>query len=115
MLKKDILPAVSSFEGELRSDVLTDEELDLPTEDTYEYETLKQIRKLMKDLFAKMKQTEKDLQNRPEEILEKALYYRNVIVPHMEAMRKDVDALEQITDRRYWPFPTYLELLFGID
>ena len=62
-----------------------------------------------------MKETEKDLKVRPEEILEKAFYYRNVIVPHMEAMRRDADILEQIVDRRYWPFPTYLELLFGID
>jgi len=115
ILKKDILPAVSSFEGELKADLLSDEELGLSSEGTYELETLNRIRELKKEIFTQMKETEKDLKVRPEEILEKAFYYRNVIVPHMEAMRRDADILEQIVDRRYWPFPTYLELLFGID
>ena len=39
-------------------------------------------------------------------------YYRNVIVPAMEAVRAEADLLEALTDKRYWPYPTYSDLLF---
>jgi glutamine synthetase len=44
-----------------------------------------------------------------------AMYYRKNIVPLMEEIRKDADKAEMITARKYWPFPTYRELLFGVD
>ena len=43
---------------------------------------------------------------------ESASYYRNVIVAGMEQVRADADLLEQITDKSYWPYPTYSDLLF---
>ena len=39
-------------------------------------------------------------------------YYRNVIVPAMEHVRAEADTLEALTDKRYWPYPTYSDLLF---
>ena len=39
-------------------------------------------------------------------------YYRNVIVPSMEAVREQADILETLTDKNYWPYPTYSDLLF---
>ena len=30
----------------------------------------------------------------------------------MERMRQDADLLEQLTDKSYWPYPTYADLLF---
>jgi glutamine synthetase len=35
-------------------------------------------------------------------------------MPAMENLRRSADALEQLTDRSYWPFPTYDELLFSV-
>ncbi len=43
-----------------------------------------------------------------------AVYMRNCVLPAMAALRSSADRLEQITDRAYWPFPTYDELLFSI-
>ena len=34
------------------------------------------------------------------------------IVNSMEAMRKEADILEQLTGKNYWPYPTYLDLLY---
>ncbi len=39
-------------------------------------------------------------------------YMSQTIVPAMEALRKDADLLEQLTDKSYWPYPTYSDLLF---
>ena len=32
----------------------------------------------------------------------------------MEELRKDVDALEMITASKYWPYPSYGDILFSI-
>ena len=40
--------------------------------------------------------------------------YRDVILPKMDAVRREADALETRTSREFWPFPTYLDLLFGV-
>lgn len=45
---------------------------------------------------------------------EQAFYYREKVVPAMEELRHYADELERIVDRRYWPFPTYADLLFEV-
>ncbi|MBQ0028377.1 MAG: glutamine synthetase III [Lachnospiraceae bacterium] len=45
---------------------------------------------------------------------EQAFYYREKVVPAMEALRKPADELERIVDKDYWPFPTYADLLFEV-
>ena len=32
----------------------------------------------------------------------------------MSEVRAHADALERVTDKSYWPFPTYDELLFSV-
>ena len=39
-------------------------------------------------------------------------YYNDVIVPGMQAVRKDADFLEKLTPKRDWPYPIYSDLLF---
>ena len=45
---------------------------------------------------------------------EQAFYYREKVVPAMEALRKPADELERIVDKEYWPFPTYADLIFEV-
>ena len=39
-------------------------------------------------------------------------YYHDTILPGMAAVRTHADALEEFTDKSYWPYPTYSDLLF---
>ena len=48
----------------------------------------------------------------PAEAEEAALYYRQVVCGYMEEVRRQADILETLTDKAYWPFPTYSDLLF---
>ena len=41
-----------------------------------------------------------------------AMYYHDTIIPGMNALRTEADALEAMTDKSYWPYPTYSDLLF---
>ena len=43
-----------------------------------------------------------------------ARYMHDRILPLMADVRAHADALERVTDKTYWPFPTYDELLFSV-
>ena len=40
--------------------------------------------------------------------------FKERVIPTMEALRRTVDAMEEYTDLRAWPVPTYGELTFGV-
>ncbi len=42
---------------------------------------------------------------------EAACYYHDVILADMAQIRTEADTLEELTDKAYWPFPTYSDLL----
>ena len=52
------------------------------------------------------------LDNVPKHPEAAAMYYHDTVIPGMNAMRTEADALEAITDKSYWPYPTYSDLLF---
>jgi glutamine synthetase len=39
-------------------------------------------------------------------------YYHDTIVSLMEQLRVKADILEELTDKKYWPYPTYSDLLY---
>ena len=41
-----------------------------------------------------------------------ATYCRDVLIPAMRAVRETADYLETVVDKRFWPLPTYDEILF---
>ena len=41
-----------------------------------------------------------------------ARYYHDTVIPGMNAIRSAADALETMTEKKYWPYPTYSDLLF---
>mgnify|MGYP003565091341 CR=1 FL=1 len=47
-----------------------------------------------------------------EDDYQKALHYKNRIIPLMEKVREYGDALENLISKEYWPIPTYEEMLF---
>ena len=49
-----------------------------------------------------------------EDMLEKAKFTRDRILPVMEEVRKAGDILETVVGKEYWPMPTYQELLMSV-
>ena len=55
----------------------------------------------------------KSLLNRlPEDAQTASLYLRSKVIPAMELLRTQADGLEELTNKSYWPYPTYSDLLF---
>ena len=48
------------------------------------------------------------------EILEKAVEYRNSVLKIMADIRKYADSAEAVMPSKYWPYPSYGDLLFKI-
>ena len=116
MLKKDILPSTSAFEAELTKILKDKKDLQLTYEDSYEFRTLKKVSELKKAILKDLDEMEKLLkENKESDPLKKSFFYHDSIIPLMNAIRKNTDELELISDRKYWPMPSYKELLFGVD
>ena len=45
---------------------------------------------------------------------ELAIYFKDVVIPAMDDLRKPIDKLEGIVDKEIWPVPSYTELLFEV-
>ena len=116
MLKKDILPALSRYEKELLSVINQSKEAGLYNNDMYEVAVMETIMdcsgKIVRDISLLEELLSKD---KGSDSLQIAFFYHDEILPLMEEIRRYTDELEKITDRKYWPMPTYFELLFGVE
>lgn len=45
---------------------------------------------------------------------ERAIYFRKVVIPVMDALREPVDKLEMLVAKDMWPMPSYGDLLFEV-
>ena len=116
MLKKDVLPSSVKFEEALCEVLCGKQKLKMDVKGSYEEKTLKKVADLKKSIVKDLEKMEKLLnENKESDPLKKAFFYRDKIIPLMGSVRKNTDELELITDRKYWPMPSYRELLFGVD
>lgn len=49
-----------------------------------------------------------------DDLQERADYYAHTVIPSMDKLRAVVDETETITDRSYWPVPSYNNMLFYV-
>lgn len=114
MASKQIIPAVMEYEGMLAKTV--NEMKQAGVSPKVPQKLLKQINdnlNEMQDALEKMKEQRKKavaISNQKE----RATYYKDFVVPAMEALREPADKLEKIVDKEYWPFPTYADLMFEV-
>ena len=110
MALRQILPAVSSYAGDLCERIARKDKLCIPCK--AETALAGKLSNGIDALYAACEQLKKDIAAVPATIEEAAKYYHSVITNDMSAVRAEADALELITDNSYWPFPTYSDILF---
>ena len=49
-----------------------------------------------------------------EDVTSQAYFIRDEVLPKMDALRVPCDEAETTSAAKYWPFPTYGELLFSV-
>lgn len=114
MSNKQIFPAVVSYSKELAETALAKKSLGIA--DCAEAELLAKISALTVELRAAMAALEAVSTGAEKrgDAAETARYYHDTVLPAMTELRRVADALEVLTADKYWPFPTYGKLLFGI-
>ncbi len=114
IVKKQILPSVSSFEEDLASAIASKKSISENMSCKFEEETLAFESKTSDKAYSELKNLEKVLSKAKGESLELAMYYKDQVIPAMKKLRSEVDTLETCTSAEYWPLPTYGEMLFSI-
>ena len=116
MTKKDILPAVSEYSQVLGNTIITKRAVCESLNCVYETEMLKRISSLVANAYESVQALENALEkaNALDGVDKLAIHYRDEILPTMSAIRKAVDELETIVSAKFWPMPTYGDLLFGV-
>ena len=116
MAKKEILPAVTSYSKSLADTILSKKAVCESMDTTYETAVLKQTSELLKEAYEAVNALSEsiDQMNTLSDFEKKANFVRDDLLSKMAALRKPCDELEVIVDEKYWPFPTYGKLLFGV-
>ena len=115
MARKDILPAVNKYVKQLSEALLAKKQLGIEAGCVMEQEMIQKLSGLCDECYAATNKLEADMAAVPmEDILSEAEYYKDVILPDMDAVRTPADKMEQFCDEDVWPFPTYGKLLFSV-
>ncbi len=115
MFHKDILPAVAAYTEDLTKAVLDKKAAGISA--GFEAELASKLSDLSAEMYAASLKLDADLKEAAgiECSKKQATFYHDAVVADMEALRKAVDAAEDLTGGKYLPYPTYGELLFGVN
>ncbi len=116
MTKKEILPAIESYIKELSKTASLKVEAVPGLTSKYESDTISRLSLLSDEIYTAVCDLEKSLVElkTASDITEESVMIRDVILSKMAALRVPCDEAETLTAEKYWPFPTYGELLFGV-
>ncbi len=117
MIKKEIIPAVCAYIKDLTEIVVMKKGLSKKIISDVEMTLLEKISNLLSSLYENTERLEKHLEKAEDfscNAQSLAEYYKETILPDMENARCDADELESLVGEKYWPYPTYGELLFGV-
>ena len=116
IVKKQILPACLEYKGKLLDNIKTIKDID--TAITYDAELgiLTELDKKINAIREALVDMEKEF-NECEgkaDMSARAKAYSNNLIKKMDGLRSNVDALEMLVDKKYWPLPSYGDLIFEV-
>mgnify|MGYP004715059459 FL=1 len=117
MVKRDILPSVSSYVAELANGVATKKAIsdDIPCE--AELDIIKRLSGLQDCAYKKLAALDNAIigvKEVGEDPIEVATYYKDSVITAMTELRAVVDEMETLVSSDYWPYPSYGDLMFRV-
>jgi len=116
MARKQILPAVQGYTAELAGGVAAKKAVSTDISCGYESGLIARLSLLTDQIAAKTDELEAavlELKGAAD-VTREAYAIRDAVIGKMAALRTVADEAETLTAGKYWPFPTYGELLFGV-
>ncbi len=114
MARRTYLPAISDYTAALASNITTVKAAVAGADMTETEKVLQFIIDGSNKAAAATRELIKqhDAAEAIEDAQEQANAYANDVISAMEALRAEIDALEVVVERDYWPVPTYNDILF---
>ncbi len=117
MARREILPAVSAYTQSLASAITAKRAAISGLPCQAETALLEGLSGLMDQAFGQVEALDRTLLDpraSSPNVLTAASYYKDRVIPAMEALRASVDKMEGDVSAGYWPFPTYADLMFRV-
>jgi glutamine synthetase len=116
MVKREISPAVINFTKDVADSALSIKSLlgeEWAKTQIDLVKTLSALTDVLTNTTAKLESTIGKIKDY-DDVTECAKFYTSAVIPAMNDVRQIADKLETIVGSKYWPFPTYADLLFRI-
>ncbi len=110
MALRQILPAALKYTHQLADGMAT--KLNLGFSSHTEQDLIQRLSTASDALYQGCEKLRQDLEQVPDSAENASHYFHQVILSDMDALRKAADALETLSDKTFWPFPTYADLLY---
>ena len=110
MAQHQILPAALNYSSRLCRTIAEKEAVSASCR--AERALVSRISGLTDSLYDSIEELKALLAQIPADAQTAALYFRSKVIPTMAILRSHADALEELTDKACWPYPTYSDLLF---
>ena len=116
MARKQILPAVEAYVKEVSKTAVAKKQFTPDASCEYEKKTVTKLSLLMEQILDKTEMLEDEIMKLKfiSDVKQESYAIRDSILPKMGELRAVADEAETLTADKYWPFPTYGELLFGV-
>ena len=117
MTRQDIIPSVSGYVESLAKSVAAQRTVCAGLPCAAETALIKKLSGLLDQAYEKVEALDTLLADGKAEshnVLTSATYYKDTIIPAMEALRAVVDQMEVHVSSKCWPYPTYGDLMFKV-
>ncbi len=116
LARREILPAIEEYAAFVAKTANAKKSLATDLTCTYEAETVKKLSQLASDAYQSLDELSKALEKvqSAKDVIEQGYLIRDELLGVMDKLRASCDEAETITAAKFWPFPTYDELLFGV-
>ena len=116
MAKTLIAPAVEAYVTDVAKAVAAKRIVDANLPCKYESKLIKNLSALIDRIASCIEELEMALQELHEakDVVDEANAIHDNVLEKMNALRIACDEAELLTAKKYWPFPTYSDLLFGV-
>ena len=116
MAKTLIAPAIEAYAADVAKAVAAKRIVDAELPCKYESKLIKNLSALTDRIAGCIEELEKALQelHKAKNVSEEANAIHDNVLEKMNALRIACDEAELLTAKKYWPFPTYSDLLFGV-
>jgi glutamine synthetase len=116
MAKTQIAPAVEAYCAEVAKSAAAKKALDSDLACAYESALVRKLSDLTDTIYEKADELEDAVCaiDSEDEISKQAYAIRDSVIPRMEELRAASDEAETLTSKKYWPYPTYGDILFSV-